>query len=66
MDIERDMRGTRTQRKDHLRTHKEGGHLQAKERDASGEIIKSANIWILDFQPQNYEKINFCCLSPSL
>lgn len=40
-----------------MRTRPDGGHLKPR-RKASGEADTS----VLDFQPQNCGKINFCCL----
>lgn len=47
--------------KDHTKTHREDNYLPAKETGL-GET-KPADIQILNFQPQNCEKIAFFCLS---
>ena len=48
--------------KGHVRTKQEGSHLQARKR----VLNRNQHYQHLDFELcslQNYEKINFCCLS---
>lgn len=49
------------QRKGHVRTQRKGGHLQAGKRGLTES--SPAGTLILDFQPPNCEKVNFCPLS---
>lgn len=56
----RDASDVGLQRKDYVRTQQEDSHLQATEREASGE--QKSNILTLDFQPPELGEINFCCL----
>ena len=53
------------QKKDHIKTQWEGGHLQAKERKPQ----RNQSYWHLDLEvlaSSICEKINFCCLSHSV
>lgn len=56
----RDASDVGLQRKDYVRTQQEDSHLQATEREASGE--QKSNILTLDFQPPELGEINSCCL----
>ena len=55
-------RNARPQRKGHVRTQWEGGHLQTKDRAAPGES-KPANTWSRTSSLPDNKKMNFCCLS---
>ena len=55
-------RNARTQRKGHVRTQWEGGHLQTKDRGAPGDS-KPANTWSRTSSHPDNKKMNFCCLS---
>lgn len=45
-----------------MKRQQKGGHLEAQEKGLRG--MKPASTLILNFQPPNYEEINFCWLKP--
>lgn len=61
MGVGRDTRSLSTKREDSVRVWQEDS-IYRSSREISGEVLMQTP-WLQTYSPQNWEKINFCCLS---